>query len=803
MQKQLILILILILHTHAQIVRGEDEINIIPTPQNVELKAGIYTLKPIMTVAVAGPSSDLIHAAEYLIEILRKGTGYKYDIIGTKECADIILEIKNVNSEIPGSYLLDISDNNIIIQANNYNGIISGISSLRQLLPVEIERVFDKNAYVVWEIPQVTITDAPRFQYRGLMLDVARHFFDKKDILKLLDRMALYKLNKFHWHLTDDEGWRIEINKYPELTTLGAWRTPNILTPFVEQKIMWDDRSDFDLPLQFVRKINGELKYGGYFTKNDIREIVKYAKKLGIDIIPEIDMPGHSKTATSIYPWLSCESTQENPSKTFCLGKDAVIRYCKNIYKEVLDLFPYEYVHLGADEVNKTNWSNCPMCQKRIRELGLKDEKGLQSWFVHTMESFFTEHGKKMIGWEEISEGGLSETSTIMWWQGNDSTLLSVAKHGNHIISTPNTWAYFDHQPFWRTPFNGDIQTLYEGDPIPDALPIEFHSQILGGQGNIWCEYITSTDRIEYMSLPKMFCLSEICWIEPNNKNWVRFSNRIEKHISRLDAMNTNYYVPFMESSIFNTTRYSDWMNIPSLEYPIDTILLTSEPKIVEIEKPYPNITIRYTIDGTMPNLYSPEFISPMEINTPSEYIWATFRPNGTRGEIRKTVFVKSDFKKSLCLGGDFETGFHVTQYDFSGNDCLNIDKGTKLKEYFCSRIAIPQDMQNQKIALVFSSHFYAHVDSVYTFSLHSNGGTQLYLGDKLLIDSNGQNYSYSEKVAQIALCKGYHSFELRYFCRPKETFVLVQKPILELKSKDRKGQITEFPIKSFKYRKL
>lgn len=801
MRKQFIIVIFGILHAYSLMAYDSDyrKINIIPTPQNIDVKGGVYALKPTMDISFVGSDPGLIHAAQYLAEILGKGTGYTYNILENTEKADVILEIKKNDYETPGSYLLDISDRDITIQANNYNGIISGISSLRQLLPVEIERSSDKNKNIRWEIPILAIQDAPRFQYRGFMLDVARHFFDKGEIIKLLDRMALYKFNKFHWHLTDNEGWRVEIKKYPELTNQGAWRTPH--SPFTDLRIERDDRSDFYLPQKFIKTVNGESKYGGYFTKEDIREVVAYAKKLGIDIIPEVDMPGHFTAATSIFPQLACENSPTSAPKVICVGKNETIEFCKNVYREIFDLFPYEYVHLGADEVDKSNWSNCLRCQKRINDLGLKDEKELQSWFVHTMEDFFSEHGKKMIGWEEISEGGLSKTSTIMWWLGKDSTVISVAENGNRIISTPNTWAYFDHQPFWKKPFNGDIRTVYEGDPITKTLPEEYHSQIVGGQGNVWCEYIPSTDRMEYMSLPKMFCLSEICWINPDKKDWDQFSTKIEAHIQRLDAMDVSYYVPYMESSIFNTDRYSDWMNIPSLENLVDTVVLTSEPKVIEIEKPYSNITIRYTVDGTVPNSSSPEFTSPMVISDPSEYIFATFRPNGTRGEIRKTVFVRSDFEKSIPVNGNLKEGFRVVQYDFSGDDCQDIDKGRKIKEYLSSKVEIPEDMQKEKVALIFSGYFYAPTDSVYTFSLQSNGGGQLYIGDRLLVDSNGSNYSFSEKVNQIALRRGYHNIELRYFCKPEETFVLVQKPLLELKSKDRKGTSSDFPINSFRYR--
>ncbi len=645
MKKRMIFILWMIWQAPVLFLYGEGYkgADIIPTPKNIELKNGIYQLKPFTTLSVLTSDTSLLHAADYLSRILQKGTGYTCHIVEGVEDADIQLEIIHSMEGVPGTYCLDVSESRIKIQANHYDGIIAGISSLRQLLPVEIEKNFEENPTIRWEIPTLTIRDAPRFQYRGFMLDVARYFFDKEYIFKLLDRMALYKLNKFHWHLTDNEGWRIEIERYPELTESGAWRIPDNLGSFAHMKIERDDRSDFFLPPEFIKIKDGKPMYGGYFTRQDIRDVVAYAAKLGIDVIPEIDMPGHFRSATTLFPQLVCENSPVKNPKVICVGKDETIDFCKNIYKELFDLFPYEYIHLGADEVDKTNWSDCPHCQKRIKDCKLQDEKELQSWFVHTMEDFFTEHGKKLIGWEEIAEGGLSKTSTVMWWLGNDSTVLSVTAHGNCVISTPNTWAYFDHQPFYREPFNGDIATVYTGDPVPATLPAEYHHFIWGGQGNVWGEFISSESRMEYMSLPKMLCLSEICWIEPEDKDWNVFSKKLEKQILRLDAMGLNYQVPYMESSIFKTNRHSDWMNIPSTETPTDTVVLVDGFQIVTIEKPYPNVTIRYTTDGSVPGFLSEVFVSPMTVAAPSEYVFAAFRPNGTRSEYRKVVFINED----------------------------------------------------------------------------------------------------------------------------------------------------------------
>lgn len=609
----------------------EGRTSLIPTPQQVKYETGSFNLKPGMTIGISNHPS-LMNAAHYLVEKLEPATGYRFPI-RKKGKTDILLDIKALPDTTPGAYQLRVTSKRVVITANNYNGIISAISTLRQLLPEQIERNYTFNEEVEWTVPCVTVTDAPRFQYRGLMLDVARHYFDKEEIKVLLDRMALYKLNKFHWHLTDNEGWRIEIKRYPKLTQESGWRLFNGLDQYCENRAQGDNNPEFNLTKKHLKTIDGKVYYGGFYTQEEIKEVVAYASKLGIDVIPEIDMPGHFNAASAVYPEVICPKANMSSSPV-CAGNDSAIEFCKNVYSEVFALFPNQDVHIGADEVGKENWKDCPSCQKRIKDEGLKDEKELQSWFVHTMEKFFREHGKRLIGWDEITEGGLSNTSTVMWWTGSEETLNKTLSHGNKIIMTPNQWLYFDHGQN-----NSSAKHVFEYDPIPES--IQRKDLIAGVQANIWGEYIPSMLRVDYMSMPKMLCLSEVAWVLPTVKNWDTFSTQIEDQIPRLDMMGINYRVPELESDIFISKRKVVYLNVPPQEWLCDTIMLEHGKRVVDLKAPYPGIQIRYTTDGTIPTIQSTTYATPFTVTAPSEYMFATFRPNGTRGEFRKVVFVQ------------------------------------------------------------------------------------------------------------------------------------------------------------------
>ena len=371
-----------------------EPVSLLPKAEQVTLSNGTpFELKASTTIGYADPALE--PAARYLAELVATSTGF--DLPVTEGKGGITLRLHTDGQE--GGYTLTSNSESVEINGSDYAGVIAGIETLRQLLPDEIEA--KQTTQRRWGIPSVNISDAPHYAWRGLMLDVSRHFYSKEEVKELLDLMALYKMNKFHWHLTDDQGWRIEIKQYPLLTEKGAWRHFNSHDRSCMHLAKAEDNPYYEIPADKLRIADGDTLYGGFYTQEDIREIVQYAGVRGIDVIPEIDMPGHMLAAVSNYAGVSCSdntgwgTTFSSPA---CPGKDSAIEFCQNVYQEIFQLFPYQYVHIGGDEVEKTNWKKCPDCQRRMRQEGLKSEEELQAWFTHQMEDFFNQNGKQMIG---------------------------------------------------------------------------------------------------------------------------------------------------------------------------------------------------------------------------------------------------------------------------------------------------------------------------------------------------------------------------------------------------------------------
>ena len=515
------------------------EVSIVPITNHLEETNGAFVLKSNTSIGVI--DAELIPAAEYLADMLSSATGY--DLKVKEGEGTITLALGDVQGK-EGAYTLTAESDKVNITGNSYGGVIAGIESLRQLFPPQIEsKEIVKGTD--WAIPAVNIQDAPRFEWRGIMLDVSRHFYTIDEVKELLDVMALYKMNKFHWHLTDDQGWRIEIKKYPLLTEKGAWRKFNSHDRECIRQSKTDNNPDMAIPEDKIRIVEGDTLYGGYYTQEDIKDVIAYAKIRGIDIIPEIDMPGHMLAAVSNYEGVSCFNETgwgSVFSSPVCPGKDSALEFCKNVYAELIALFPYKYVHIGGDEVEKTNWKKCPDCQKRMHDNNLKTEEELQSWFIHDMERFFNGKGKEMIGWDEIIEGGLSKTATVMWWRSwvKDAATKATAQ-GNPVIFTPNGQFYLDYAED-----KNSMASIYNLDTTDNLTP-EQQSLILGVQGNIWCEWIPSNARMQYMAIPRLLAIAELGWSKPEQKDWNAFKQRLSDQFERLNIMGINYRIPDLE----------------------------------------------------------------------------------------------------------------------------------------------------------------------------------------------------------------------------------------------------------------
>lgn len=708
--------------------------SLIPLPNQIEQGKGAFILKDKAIIGYEDES--LAPAAGYLAEMLSTASGYT---IKTKQGkGDITLTIQTTTAE--GGYTLVSTPHEVNIAGNGYKGVVAGIETLRQLLPAVIEAK-TKVSGVNWAIPTVNITDVPHYEWRGLMLDVARHFYSKEEVKELLDLMALYKMNKLHWHLTDDEGWRVEIKKYPMLTEKGAWREFDHFDKYCIAQAAKENNVDFLLPEDKIRIVEGDTLYGGFYTQQDIKEIVSYAQVRGIDIVPEIDMPGHMLAAVSNYEGVSCFQTTgwgKLFSSPVCPGKDSALEFCKNVYTEIMDLFPYKYIHIGGDEVEKENWKKCPDCQKRMKVNGLKTEEELQSWFIHEMEHFFNANGKNMIGWDEILEGGLSKTATVMWWRdwAKNNAPQRTTSQGNSIIFTPTGGFYLDYDQDSRS-----LPAIYNYD-MTEALPDPASQKlVLGVQGNLWSHHTPSRKRLQFMVVPRMLAIAELGWSDPKQKNWDAFTQRLSNHFERLQVMDINYRIPdltgFCNSNVFVN------------EGTVSVSCIDSSAKI------------HYTTDGSMPTLESPEYTEPIKITETTNFKFRTFYPGGKPSDIVETIFVKSDYTPAVKVNPS-KLGLKAVWHDFKGDKCEEIGKFPINKTFEIENVCIPQGVVGH-IGLIVTGYICIPKDDVYSFSLLSDDGSVLFVDNELLVDNDGPHIA-KEIVCQKALSKGYHPIEIRYF---------------------------------------
>ena len=512
------------------------EINVIPCPESVEQHSGIFRVAGVPVKADPSLDGESLQWVNSFAQNLTLVTGKKTEVLqdASGKCIEFAL-----NPELaPEEYQLDVTKDGVKIQASSAAGFRYASQTFGQMLPAAY---YGKKqaAGEKWVLPCVTIKDKPRFAYRGMHLDVARHFFDVNEVKRYLDVMAVYKLNRFHWHLTEDQGWRIEIKRYPKLTEIGAWR---------DSTMIGKNWNEFD-----------HTRYGGFYTQDEIKDVVAYAADLGITVIPEIDLPGHMVAALTSYPELGCTGgpytvrpTWGIADEVLCPGKETTFDFIEGVLTEVMELFPSEYIHIGGDECPKTAWKACPACQKRIKELGLKSdskhtaEEYLQSYVTARVQKFLNDHGRKIIGWDEVLEGKLAEGATVMSWRGAKGG-IEAAKQGFDVIMTPNDYMYFDYYQSDSTDLeplaiggNLPVEKVYSCEPYTD-IPAEAQKHVLGVQANLWTEYIATPEYLEYMLLPRMSALSEVQWCQPDHKDIDRFKASLAHSFEIYDAMGLTY----------------------------------------------------------------------------------------------------------------------------------------------------------------------------------------------------------------------------------------------------------------------
>ncbi len=539
--KKLILILIALSYisvgcTQKKLDETSDNqpVSIIPLPQKIEMGKGKFLFDK-NTIIVA--SQNEMQIAENFASEIERFAGLKLKISPEKPKSNFILfSIKE--NEKKESYKINSSAKSIEIEGSDKAGLFYALQTIWQIFSPDF---YNKNAKLQGDLqfPALKIVDFPRFGYRGMHLDVSRHFFPVEFIKKYIDILAFHKMNTFHWHLVDDQGWRIEIKKYPKLTEIGSKRINR-------EEAHWRKR---DFP------ITGDTTYyEGFYTQEEIREIVAYASERYITVMPEIEMPAHVTAAIAAYPFLSCSQKQiEVPSgsiwpitEIYCAGNDSVFAFNEAVLEEVMELFPSKYIHIGGDEATKTNWEKCPKCKKRMKDENLANVNELQSYFIKRIEKFIVSKGRILVGWDEILEGGLAPEAVVMSWRGIKGG-IEAAKSGHYVMMTPGTHCYFDHYqalPAQEPLAIGGYTTLekvYSYEPIPEELTAEEGKYILGAQANIWTEYMPDGNHVEYMALPRMSALSEVVWSEKSAKNWEDFQKRLEIQFLRYQNAGFNY----------------------------------------------------------------------------------------------------------------------------------------------------------------------------------------------------------------------------------------------------------------------
>lgn len=501
-----------------------QNIAIIPQPASVVPGKGIFRVSPSTKIKLEG--SGLERSANFLNDYLKKFYGFTLSTTTkTVESNVIVLNFERLDNPIAGAYKMDVNSKTVYIGGDNEEGVFYGVQTLIQLLPTEPSKSL--------AVAQVKIEDHPRFAWRGLHLDVSRHFFNADYVKKYIDFIALHKLNYFHWHLTDDQGWRIEIKKYPKLTETGSCRDGTIIG-------------------RYPGKGNDSIRYCGYYTQDQVRDIVKYAADRYVTVIPEIELPGHATAALTAYPYLGCTGGPYHVQQTwgvfsdvFCAGNDSTFQFLQDVMDEVITLFPSKYIHVGGDECPKTAWKKCPKCQRRIQENNLKDEHELQSYVIRRMEKYINSKGRQIIGWDEILEGGLAPNAAVMSWRGEKGGIAAAKEH-HTVVMTPTTYVYLDY----AQKRNEDsvviggylpLETVYNYEPLPNELTPEEQKYIYGVQANIWTEYTGNPAKLEYMIFPRASALSEVAWTPKEKRNWAGFEKKLPTQFKRYALWKANY----------------------------------------------------------------------------------------------------------------------------------------------------------------------------------------------------------------------------------------------------------------------
>lgn len=708
-----------------------QSINIVPTPKEMKQTEGKFTFNSATTIAAKGKGAQEV--ADFFAGKIKTSTTIelKAGKSGKPGCISFVID-KNVKGQ--EAYQLEVTPNTIIASASTTDGLFYAAQSLLQLLPPDVERSYLLGAVPEWQIPAITINDEPRFSYRGVHLDPCRHFLPVEAVKRQIELLSTYKINHIHWHLTDDQGWRIEIKKHPKLTEFGAFRTEG----------------------------DGSI-HGGYYTQEEIKEVVDFARQHHISVVPELEIPGHELAAIAAYPELSCQEEVITPriiwgveDIVMCPGKENMFTLLKDVIDEMVPLFPSTYFHIGGDESPRSEWAKCENCQKRMKEQGYTKEAQLQTYVIGRIEKYLREKGKHIIGWDEILEGGnLDTTAIVMSWRGEKGG-IAAARAGHRVLMTSADHGfYFDH-------FQGDpavepnhisgystLEKVYGYNPVPEEVEKAGKSHlVLGVQANNWSEYIHTPARLEYGLYPRALALAEVAWSPMSTRNFKDFARRVDTdHAIRLKHHHVNYHIPIPEQPGGSCNRLAFTDNT-------QLTLTTTRP-----------MTIVYTTDGTWPNQDSPRYNGPIYIDQTTTVRTAAVLPCGIMGPVRTITVDRQELapaenveapQPGLKLNinwGDYRRASQVpTTPDESGRIVTDFKALRSLSH-------VPNSVRNvRNYAASAEGYIYIPEDGIYEFTTNN---FQLWVDGKILIDNTRIDVPrYTQDHAQLALSKGYHKIK-------------------------------------------
>ena len=722
--------------SEAQIVSNKASYNIIPYPSELTPGLGSFT---ISNKTLLVPAADKMFTQEtlFLRQLFQNylGAGSLKTVRRPSDNAIVLKLDTKLNG--PESYTIDVGTKTITLSAKDGAGMFYAIESLRQLLPASVETEHGRTLTV----PRVHISDHPVLSWRGMMLDVSRHFFSIQYLKRFVDMMALYKLNKLHLHLTDDQGWRIEIKKYPKLTSEGAWRTFNNHDTACLEKASATGNDDFKPEVKHIIQKGGKNLYGGFYTQEEMRNFIRYAGSRHIEVIPEIDMPGHMMAATKIYPELTCDTLIGSVLGTFsnpiCPCRDDVLEFAKNIFSEIADLFPSKYIHIGGDEVNKKSWENSLVIKSFMKQKQFKNIEQIQSYFNDYMQAYFKEKGKLLLGWDEIVEGGIDSSAAVMYWRGWAPEMVGrAAKNHNNIIMSTSGPLYFDAIPDALS-----LASVYNYNPLDPGLYRLDNFQkkyVVGVQANIWTEMIPSESRVDYMAMPRLPALAETGWSE--RKDYAFFIQRLNAQYERLDRLKINYRLPDIDGLVEN---YAVIGETPFF-----------------IASPNPRLKVHYTLNGAMPVATSALMSKPVMLNKAVVMKLALFTPGGRRGDVYTVHFNAQQYSQQKNMRG-LKEGLIVTLHQGAFPSTTAI-KAAVDSTFSTGEISIPNKLKSAAFGLKFKGYIDIPETGIYTFYLTCNDGGVLYIGDQQVIDNDGLHPDRT-KGGQAGLQQGIHPLALNF----------------------------------------